>query len=309
MQNGFSQRRRNTNDHNRMSNLKAMSLALDKAKNIKDVLTKDFVQELTIQNYQAVTGRQDGKNWFHGEMLAMLNIFAEKPALAKCDRMSIWGCLQAAARSGLSIADGHLDLIPYGTTLKAEANYRGLREQLRRLPELKFIGEAQVVFKDDVFKYDKVNSRVLEHTGEDAPKVISLDNNIKAAYVRIEFQDGKVVDVVMWQSELIAARKKSKNKSEEGPWNQFAAEMVKKTVTKRAAKIFKRATVHQVANDAFDKFNIDVEEEEETTDVQHEEVKQEPEPQPEREPEQPEPAQEAKVDPKKGSAAKSFLED
>lgn len=262
-----------------MSNLKAINQALEKAKSPKQIFTLDFVQERAVKNYQAVTGRNDGVNWYEGEVLAIMQIFAQKPEYAKCDKMSIWGCLMEAGRKGLSIAEGHVDLVPYGTILKAEPNYKGMRKRLRDMPEIKFVNEAQVVWKDEPFVHDKINNKVIKHEAGDPPKDTTL-NNIKAAYVRIEFnerelysKDGKFVDVVMYQHELIAARNKSKNKSENGPWNLNANEMCKKSVLKRADKAYYNKTMAEVADDQFKAtMNLKADPEEETVDTPHEEV-------------------------------------
>lgn len=235
-----------------MSNLKAINTQLEKARNVKDIFTMDFVAERSVKNYEMATGRKDGQNWFQREVLAMMTIFGEKPDYGKADKMSIWGCLMTAARKGLSIAEGDIDLVPYnkGAILKAEPNYKGLRKQLRRMPSIKFVYEAQVVFDGDDFEHDKLNNRVIKHISKEAPKKAEL-GNIKAAYVRIEFTDGKIVDVVMYQHELIAAKNKTKNPSSDGPWVQFTGEMCKKTVLKRAHKAYYNGTDYEIEDTEF----------------------------------------------------------
>lgn len=229
-----------------MSNLKNLNTALEKAKNVKEVFTLDFVADRAIQNYQAVTGRKDANNWYQTEVLTMMSIFAEKPELAKADKMSIWGCLMTAGRLGLSIADGHLDLVPYndGKILKAEPNYKGMREQLRRMPEVKEVYEAQVVCVGDEFEHDPLSNKVTVHKRKGTP-TFKMEQ-IVAAYVRIEMTDGTFRDVVMYQNELVAAKNKSKNKAEWGPWNTHTGEMCKKSVVKRAKKIYHRPSQHEI---------------------------------------------------------------
>lgn len=253
-----------------MSNIKNLNVALEKAKNVKEVFSLDFVADRAIQNYQAVTGRKDANNWYQTEVLTMMAIFAEKPELAKADKMSIWGCLMSAGRLGLSIADGHLDLVPYKgpndtVILKAEPNYKGMREQLRRMPEVKEVFEAQVVCKGDDFEFNPLKNLVEVHKRKGVPN-FAMDNII-AAYVRIEMEDGTFRDVVMYQSELIAAKNKSKNKAEWGPWNTHTGEMCKKSVVKRAKKIYHRPTQHEI-----DDSKLTPIPEQETQDVEHTDV-------------------------------------
>lgn len=263
-----------------MSNLKQMNTALEKAKSPKEIFTIDFVQERAIKNYAAVTGRKDGSNWYQGEVLAIMSILAQKPEYAKADKMSIWGCLMEAGRKGLSIAEGHMDLVPYnkGAILKAEPNYKGMRKQMRDMEEIKFIHEAQVVWMEDVFIHDKLNNKIIKHEAGDPPKDTSL-KNIKAAYVRIEFNDDHIADVVMYNHELTVARNKSKNKFEDGPWNITPNEMAKKSVLKRANKIYYNKTQVEIPDDEFAKFKV-VEDEPDPApdpgqplDISHEEIK------------------------------------
>ena len=235
-----------------MSELKVMNQQLEKARSAKEVFSIDFVADRSIKNYEAVTGRKDGNNWYQGEVLAMIKLFGEKPDYAKADRLSIWGCIMESARKGLSIADGHMDIIPYnkGAILKAEPNYKGLRKQLRDMPEIKFIHEAQVVFEGDKFLHDKLNNKVVEHVSGEIPKKMNLDN-IKAAYIRIEWTNGHVTDVVMYNPELKAAYNKSKNKGEGSVWDLFTAEMCKKSVAKRANKVYYHRNPAELTDDIF----------------------------------------------------------
>lgn len=290
-----------------MSAIKTMNTALEKAKSVKDVFAVDFVAERSIKNYESATGRKDGSNWYQREVMAMMTIFAEKPDYAKADKMSIWGCLMTAARKGLSIADGHIDLVPYnsGQILKAEPNYKGLREQMRRMPEITFVNEAQVVLKGDAFVHDKLTNKITKHEGGPS-KSITMDN-IEAAYVRVEFGD-KFKDIVMYKDELLVAKNKSKNKSEAGPWAQTPGEMCKKSVVKRANKVYFSPPDFEIADSEFSA----IPEVEETVEATHTEVREEPEAVKAPEPEvvKTEPAQEAKVTKKgKGNMAALMDED
>ena len=58
-----------------MSELKVMNQQLEKARSAKEVFSIDFVADRSIKNYEAVTGRKDGNNWYQGEVLAMIKLF------------------------------------------------------------------------------------------------------------------------------------------------------------------------------------------------------------------------------------------
>lgn len=247
-----------------MSQLKVMEQQLVKAGGIKGMLQLEWVKDRAIKNYQATTGRKDYENWFQQEAFAMMSIFAEKPELLKAQPLSIIGALVKAGTLGLRISDGHIDLIKYGDILKAEPNYKGHREQLRRMDSIKEIGEAQLVFVGDEFLEDKLNSKIVKHESK-PPKVINMDV-ILAAYVRITFKDGTFKDVVVYQDELKKAKSKSKNlKDESAPWHMFAGEMSKKVAIHRANKIYYRRPDHEVIVEPIEG------ELDDTLDVSHEE--------------------------------------
>lgn len=231
-----------------MSELKKMEQQLIKAGALKGMLQIDWVRERAIKNYEATTSRKDGTNWFQQEAFAMMSIFAEKPELLKAEPLSIVGALVKAGTLGLRISDGHIDLIKRGNILKAEANYKGHREQLRRMDTIKEIGEAQIVYVGDEFIEDKLNSRILKHEGK-MPKAITMDV-IQAAYVRVTFNGGIIKDVVVYHDELIKARSKSPawkgQASESSPWTEWPSEMCKKVAIHRANKNYYRRPDHEV---------------------------------------------------------------
>src|SRR5678815_5605430 len=167
-----------------MSGLKKMDQALVAAPSVKAAIQLPFVREMVIKNYQAITGRKDGENYFATQVFEFLTIMNEKPDLQKCDRFSMMAALVKTASMGLSLQDGHVDLIKYGNILKAARNYKGDREQLRRMQEIDFIGEGVLVMKGEKFVWDKQNNRVVEHLAGDDDPSIKLDN-IRYAYVRI----------------------------------------------------------------------------------------------------------------------------
>ena len=228
-----------------MSNLKKMEQQLVQAGSVKGMLQLGFVKQMAVKNYESTTGRKDAENWFQQEAFAMMSIFNEKPELMKCEPMSIVACLVKAGVSGLRISDGHIDLVKYGNTLKADINYKGHREQLRKMADIKEIGEAVVVYKGDEFVEDSLNNLVISHKRSKIPEKITIEI-ITAAYVKIEFTNGTTKFVVMYHDEIMKAKNKSRNKAEDSPWNQWAGEMAKKTVIHRANKNYYRRPDNEV---------------------------------------------------------------
>jgi phage RecT family recombinase len=216
-----------------MSNLKKMDAALVAAPSVKAAIQLTFVKEMVIKNYQSITGRKDGENYFASQVFEFLSIINDKPDLQKCDRFSMMAALVKTASMGLALQDGHVDLIKYGTILKASPNYKGHRELLRRMPTIDSVGEGVVVLKGEKFVWDKQNNKVIEHIGGDEDISLKLEN-IRYAYVRVMFKDGTYADVVVSNEELKKAKSKSKNQGENSVWDQWPSQMAKKVPVHRA---------------------------------------------------------------------------
>lgn len=254
-----------------MSGLKKMDLALSSAPSVKAAIQLPFVKEMTIRNYQAITGRKDGDNYFASQVFEFLSISAEKPEWKDADRFSIMGALVKTASYGFSFQDGFVDLIKYGKILKASLNYKGHREQLRQMPTIESVGEAVLVLKGETFEWDKANNHVVKHIAGEEDSKLALDN-IRYAYVRIKFKDKTQVDVVVTNEELRKAKSKSKMKGEGSVWEEWCGEMSKKVAVHRAHKVYYRKPEVSIEL-SLGEFSKD---DEDIFDVPHtEEVKQE----------------------------------
>lgn len=220
-----------------MSSLKKMDVALAQASSIKTAMQLPFVKELVVKNYASITGRKDGENYFASQVFEFLSIINEKPDLQKCDRFSMMAALVKTASMGLSLQDGHVDLMKYGNILKASPNYKGHRELLRRMPTIESVGEGILVLKGEKFVWDKQNNKVVEHLAGDEEAALKLEN-IRYAYVRVKFTDGSYADVVVTNEELRKAKSKSKNQGENSVWDLWTGQMAKKVPVHRAYNIY-----------------------------------------------------------------------
>lgn len=222
-----------------MSNLKKMDQALISAPSVKAAIQLPFVKEMVTRNYQAITGRKDGENYFASQVFEFLSIAAEKPEWKDCDRFSIMGAMVKTAAWGFSFQDGFVDLIKYGKILKASLNYKGHREQLRQMPTIESVSEAILVLKGETFEWDKANNHVVKHIAGDEDISQKIDN-VRYAYVRIKFKDKTQVDVVVSNEELRKAKSKSKMKGDGSVWEEWNGEMCKKVAIHRAHKVYYR---------------------------------------------------------------------
>lgn len=219
------------------SKLQVIKQELDKAPNLKSVMALPFVQERFVKNYEKTTGKKDGAQRFQQEVFNFMEVANENPEIVKCDKFSIFAAIVKAGTTGLSFRDGHLYPIPYKGVLKTQIGAHGKKEMLMRMPDIKRVYEAQYVLKGDSFKFDKANSRVIEHvTDFTKPKAILLDN-IVAAYGRIDFTDGTSIDTLIEHDDFVKAKAAARTKA---VWDAWPGEMSKKTVYNREFKLYHR---------------------------------------------------------------------
>lgn len=222
-----------------MANLKKMDQALTQAPSIKAAIQLSFVKELVTKNYQSITGRKDGDNYFASQVFELLSIMNEKPELQSCDRFSMMGAMVKTASWGYSFQDGFVDLMKIGNILRASLNYKGHRDQLRQMPNIESVGEGVLVLKGEEFSWDKANNRVVKHIANEEDSLLNLDN-IRYSYVRVTFKDKSFADIVVSNEELRKAKSKSKLKGEGSVWETWCGEMCKKVAVHRAYKTYYR---------------------------------------------------------------------
>jgi len=221
-----------------MSNLKKQEQALVQARSVKEALQVGFVRERFIKNYESITGRKDGDNRFQAEVFHYLELIQENEKLKNADRFSHFAAIVKAGTTGLSFGkEGQLYPILYGNIVKVQIGAHGKRELLRRMPNVKHIGEGQVVLKGDEFKHDKANNKILVHVPTDKEVPLTLDN-IRAAYFRIIWKDNEFTDIVVYHDEIVKAKSKSKMQSEQSTWNTWPGQMSVKVAYNRGYKLY-----------------------------------------------------------------------
>lgn len=257
-----------------MSNLKKQEQALTQARSVKEALQVGFVRERFIKNYESITGRKDGDNRFQSEIFHYLELINDNEKLKSADRFSHFAAIVKAGTTGLSFGkEGQLYPILYGNVVKVQIGAHGKRELLRRMPNVKHIGEGQVVMKGDEFKHDKANNKIISHIPADKEAALTLDN-IRAAYFRIIWKDNDFTDIVVYHDEIVKAKSKSKMQSEQSTWNQWPGQMAVKVAYNRGYKLYYSPPQAEV--EGLKEYEADDEDDvvaPTTQDVTHQEVK------------------------------------
>jgi len=168
----------------------------------------------------------------------MLSIFLEAvnhPKIQACTKISVLKAAKRMAEMGTDIVGaGGAWLVPYGNILTVIPDWRLLVEKARRAGVIRH-ASAEVVYDSDVFSYERGMHPNLVH------KPNMKRGNLVGVYCVYTLPDGDKDFTVMTLEEVNAIRDRSKAK-DFGPWKTDFEEMAKKTVIRRALKIFEGAS-------------------------------------------------------------------
>ena len=185
----------------------------DKLINVESALPKDFNRERFVQN-----------------CLAVMN---ETPQLAKINPNAVIQGLCKGAYLGLDFMNRECYLIPYGTSVQFQTDYKG---------EVKFTKKYSVRKIKDI--YAKVVRRGDEFTEEIKDGQPSIDfkplpfngDEIIGAFAIVLYQDGGMAYEAMSVADINSVRNNYSKASQSKAWKNSFDEMCKKTVLRRLCK-------------------------------------------------------------------------
>lgn len=200
-----------------------------------------------------------------------------KGTLGKFGKEQIMAGLLKGAYLGLDFYSKECYLIPYGSQLNFQTDYKGQVKLAKKYS----IRPVKDIFAKLIREGDDFQEVVMggEQTITFKPKPLN-DGKIIGAFAVCQFTDGGMMCETMTVNELEAVRAKSKN-GRSGPWADFTGEMYKKTVIRRLCKHieldFENAQqqevfAHEMDIDADAKEILDVDIEENANTVEFDEV-------------------------------------
>lgn len=243
----------------------AFDQVLASSKSPKDLLANPEVINKLVKGYASMNNRKDGVNKFEHERQAYLEILFEKPELRQAPSWVHFKVLNKVMHNNWSLRDNrvYVKAVKKGdevVDIKVDPSPALRRAMMEQMPNIEEVPEAQVVVKGDIFIEDKLNHIVLEHKNtKDSVEPDKLEN-IRFAYQRIVYKNGKIKDVVVPYFDLVKAKSKSKIKGDGGVW-EFVAEACKKTATNRAFRLYHKYPDNSVIfddDDATDADHVDV---------------------------------------------------
>lgn len=153
--------------------------------------------------------------------------------LEVCSKSSVANALLDMVTQGLSPAKTQCYFIKYGDVCKLNRSYFGTQAVLKRLTNVKDIW-ANVIYQDDVFKYE--NDRGREKLVSHETAFENRDKDIIGVYAIVQTTDDEEIMTVMTRKEFEASW--SQSKTQQAVHKKFPQEMAKRTVINRAAKAF-----------------------------------------------------------------------
>lgn len=185
----------------------------DKLLSVQNALPKDCNKERFVQN-----------------CLAVMN---EKPELARVNKAELIQGLLKGAYLGLDFAMKECYLIPYGTSVQFQTDYKGeikftKRYSIRPIKDI----YAKVVRKGDEFTETIVNGQ----PSIDFKPVPFNDDEIVGTFAVVLYQDGGMEYEVMSTKDINAVRNNYSKVANSGAWKKSWDEMAKKTVLRRLCK-------------------------------------------------------------------------
>lgn len=200
-------------ENTQVAEKKTFSVALmERLESVPEALPKDFNKSRFVQN-----------------ALALIN---EHPELQKYSQTQIMAGLMKGAYLGLDFYSKECYLVPYGSQLNYQTDYRGAKKLAKKysLRPIKDI-YAKLVREGDSFKEEIVCG---EQTFNFEPKPFN-DGKIIGAFAAVMYADGGMACETMSLSELENTRKSSRA-SNSPAWKNFTGEMYRKTVLHRLCK-------------------------------------------------------------------------
>ena len=185
----------------------------DKLVSVESALPKDFNRERFVQN-----------------CLAVMN---ETPQLAKINPSHTIQGLLKGAYLGLDFLNRECYLIPYGTSVQFQTDYKGevkftKKYSIRKIKDI----YAKVVRKGDEFTEEIVDGK----PSIDFKPVPFNDEEIIGAFAIVLYQDGGMAYEVMSVKDINSVRNNYSKASQSKAWKNSFDEMCKKTVLRRLCK-------------------------------------------------------------------------
>ncbi len=201
-----------------------------------EIISSKIVEEKFSKLYELIHGRKNGATIYEREKFHFLKQLSEKPEVAKCTGISLYGSFLDAAVNGLSFDPSmkHCYLVPFGNKCTLMVSGYGELYQRQSTGQIKYADNPVLVYQGDKFTHGNKNGSVfIEHEAV-FPR---QSEKILACYLRIVRNDGSVDFKVLSMEEVEKLRAFSAQPNSLA-WTKGLPGMVQSKTIKHAFKSY-----------------------------------------------------------------------
>ena len=202
-----------------------------------NVPVRTGIRQYLEQQQQRVEWLLDGSEYIQARSLINKFLFAlsQSDKLMKCDSKSVLHSLLFCAEKKMAPINGKIILVPFetkeGVKCQAQMGVQGIRELIRRNPEVKRVG-GDIVREKDEFKLISGLEPSIHHVPD-----LKGDSPITGSYAFAEMRGGGYIIRYCNQDDIMKSKAESKGSSSPySPWNKFYSEMVRLVPLRKLAK-------------------------------------------------------------------------
>jgi recombination protein RecT len=196
----------------------------------------DMVKGVEPECLQLITAH-NAVNWPAEANYAMQLLSANNYALgiAQKNPISVQNALRNAAAIGVSLnpASKNAYLVPRGGSICLDISYMGLLHLAMSTGSIEW-GQSKLVYENDTYQ-----NKGIDQAPSHEYKAFGTRGNLVGAYCVVRTSTGAYLTEEMSIDQLLAVKARSESgKQNKGPWFTDFEEMCRKTVVKRAAKMW-----------------------------------------------------------------------
>lgn len=196
----------------------------------------DMVKGVEPECLQLITAH-NAVNWPAEANYAMQLLSANNYALgiAQKNPISVQNALRNAAAIGVSLnpASKNAYLVPRGGAICLDISYMGLLHLAMSTGSIEW-GQSKLVYENDTYQ-----NKGIDQSPSHEYKAFGTRGNLVGAYCVVRTSTGAYLTEEMSIDQLLAVKARSESgKQNKGPWFTDFEEMCRKTVVKRAAKMW-----------------------------------------------------------------------
>lgn len=198
------------------------------------VVIRRFLEARTVELKSALPDHISPERFIRVVMTAI----QRNPAIAECDRQSLWNACVMCAADGLLPNNEEAALVAYKTKAQYLPMYQGLLKKFRNSGQFKWI-TAGIVYQGEPFEHwiDENGEHFRHVPGDERdPKTV------RRVYASATTKDGGLFIADLSLNEVNKRRAMSRATRDDAPWKEWPEEMMRKTAIRALSKYLPKSS-------------------------------------------------------------------